>query len=79
MSILTNKNKNKKMTISQKFIIKKYYENLYKTKNIKELKESLVFFKNRGFNSNNNNRDELELHLEVIKNCIKLKLFAKYN
>jgi len=61
------------MTTAQKFEITRMYENMYKKYNLKELKESLDFFLKRGCNANNNNKQEYNIHLQVLKSEIFYK------
>ena len=67
------------MTTTEKFEITRIYENGYNKCNLEELKESLEFFSERGCNANNNNKEEFKIHLKVLRNCIKNKLYEKYN
>ena len=67
------------MNTKEKFEIAKCYENLYRKSNLEELKESLQFFTNRGCNSNNYNKEEFDIHINVIRTSIKNRLYKKYN
>ena len=59
------------MNTKEKFEIIRCYENLYRKSNLEELKESLQFFTNRGCNANNYNREEFDIHINVIRTSIK--------
>tara|TARA_R110001592_G_scaffold269282_4_gene535606 strand:+ start:952 stop:1119 length:168 start_codon:yes stop_codon:yes gene_type:complete len=48
-----------------------YLKNLYNNYSIKELKEELSFFLDRGYCANNTNQDEFNLQIQVLKNLIK--------
>jgi hypothetical protein len=48
-----------------------YLKNLYAHHTIKELKEELSFFLDRGYCANNTNQDKFNLQIQVLKNLIK--------
>ena len=50
-----------------------YLKNLYNNHSVKELKDELDYFLQRGYCSNNTNQDEFNLQIEVIKNLIQTK------
>ena len=67
------------MTRIEKYEIRQVYKNLYKKYTLEQLKGSLTFFIARGCNANNFNKDEYEIHISVLRNFIKHKLYKKYN
>jgi len=50
-----------------------YLKNLYNNYSIKELTEELNFFLDRGCCANNNNQEEFNLQIQVLKNLIQTK------
>ena len=67
------------MNKTEKIEITRIYRNMYNKYNLEELKDSLEFFTKRGCNANNNDEEEFEIHMKVLKNCIEFKLYEKYN
>jgi len=66
------------MKTTEKFEITRIYRNMYNKCNLEELKDSFEFFINRGCNANNNDEEEFKIHIKVLTNCIKNKLYKKY-
>ena len=61
--LLHHNYKTKTMTRIEKFEMRKVYNNLYSKHNLEQLKKDFKFFIERGYNDNNNNKEEYAIHI----------------